>query len=321
MNLAIVGATGLVGKKMIEVLQERNIRANFFLFGNEGAGDEIEIYGKKHVVQKIDLSKIENQNLDYALFAVGSDVAKMLVPEFAKRKIKVIDNSSAFRRDENISLVVPQVNRGVLKKSDFVFANPNCSTIQLVTALKPLDDAFGIKRVIVSTQQAVSGAGKEAIDDLMFGSQNKFDHPIQNNIIPYIDAFLPNSYTFEEDKLMFESKKILSRPNLKITATATRVPVLNCHSESVNVSFQKNATLQQVRQALLQGENIVVQDDPQTKSEPMPIYANGRDEVFVGRLRKDESEENAFNMWVVADNLRRGAASNAVDILQELEKL
>lgn len=317
LNIAVVGATGLVGKKIVEVLLERKIEANLHLFASSKKEDEIQISGKKFSVEEIDLTKIKKLNLDYAFFAVEAEIAKNLVPEFSKRGIVVIDNSNAFRRKKNVPLVVPQVNVGALKTNKKIIANPNCSTIQLVTALKPLDEKFKIKRVIVSTYQAVSGAGQNGIFDLQNNTQTKFEFPIQNNLIPQIDIFLANGYTREEDKLIFESRKILSRPDLEITATAVRVPVLNGHSESVNVEFEKRASVKKIIETLKSAENIVYQETP----FPMPLFSNGKDEVFVGRIRKDFSKKNCFNLWIVADNLRRGAASNAVDIFESLEKM
>ncbi len=320
LEIAVVGASGLVGQKILEVLFERKIDANLHLYASERE-KTIEINGNKYFVKdinKIDFSQIK---LDYAFFAVDAEIAKKFVPLFVKNNITVIDNSNAFRRENNVPLVVPQVNSHVLKPSCKLISNPNCSTIQLVTALKPLDEKFKIKRVVASTYQAVSGAGKNAIQDLLNNTQTKFEYPIQNNLIPQIDIFLPNRYTKEEDKLIFESKKILELPNLKITATAVRVPVLNCHSESVNVEFEKKTNIEEIFSTLKNAKNIIVQDDIENKLYPMPILANERDEVFVGRIREDESRENCFNFWIVADNLRRGAASNAVDIFEAMEKI
>ena len=321
LNIAIVGATGLVGRKIIEVINERKLEANYFLFAySAGLGKEIEILNKKYIVQPLILSKLKDFNLNYAFFAIGTDNSKNIVPEFVKNKIVVIDNSNAFRRLKNVPLVVPQVNGEQLKKAKYLIANPNCSTIQLVTALKPLDKKFKIKRVIVSTYQAVSGAGQKGINDLENNTTSKFDYPIRDNIIPHIDVFLPNGYTKEEDKLIFESKKIMERPDLEITATASRVPVRNCHCESVNVEFEKQTTVKKILKILKQANNVIVKDDVANKVYPMPLFCDGKDEVFVGRIRKDFSKKNCFNLWIVADNLRRGAASNAVDILEELEK-
>ncbi len=319
MNIAIVGATGLVGRKIIEVLEERKIEANYFLFGSHSVGKKIEMFNKSVTVEKLEVETLGSYNLDYAFFAVESELSRQLIPYFACQGIKVIDNSNAFRRREDVALVVPQVNREVLKKTDTIFANPNCSTIQLVTVLKPLDEKFGLKRVVVSTYQAVSGAGKEGIEDLLNDTQNHFAYPIKNNLIPHIDVFLENGYSREEDKLIFESRKILGKSDLKITATAVRVPVLNGHSESVNIELEKPATAEEIRKVLSSAENVIVQDDVEKQVYPMPIFADGKDEVFVGRIRQDYSHDNAFNMFVVADNLRRGAASNAVDIFEELE--
>lgn len=321
LNIAIVGATGLVGKKIIEVIEQRNLKANFVLFGNSECRKIVKIFNKKHVVQKLDVEKLKEYNLNYAFFAVDAEISKKLVPIFAKNKIVVIDNSTAFRRKSFVPLVVPQVNASALNKKNYIISNPNCSTIQLVTLLKPLDEKFKIKRVIVSTYQAVSGAGKIAIEDLQNNTTKKFDYPICNNVIPQIDIFLKNGYTREEDKLIFETRKILSLPDLNITATAVRVPVLNGHSESVNIEFEKPATKNEIVKVLKTAKNIVLQDDFKNKIYPMPLFCTGKDEVFVGRIRKDTSNSNCFNFWVVADNLRRGAASNAVDIFECLENV
>lgn len=318
MNIAIVGATGLVGRKILQVLQERKIDANLFLFALE-SGQKMEFGGKNYEILDLNSTNLQKLQLDYAFFAVDAEISKKYVPKFAKCGATVIDNSNAFRREKNVPLVVPQVNPQALEKSKKIIANPNCSTIQLVTILKPLDEKFKLKRVVASTYQAVSGAGQNAIFDLLNNTQTKFNYPIQNNLIPQIDVFLPNGYTKEEDKLIFESRKILSLPRLRITATAVRVPLVNCHSESVNVEFEKSTCVEEVFAALKNAKNVVVQDDPANLEYPMPLLANEKDEVFVGRIRKDFSKKNCFNFWIVADNLRRGAASNAVDIFQALQ--
>ncbi len=323
MNIAIVGATGLVGSKIVEVLVERKHKFDeIFLFASaEEKSKKIKIYDKTYRVLSLEDKPIEEYKIDCAFFAVDAEVSKKYVPLFANAKIFVIDNSNAFRRDEDVPLVVPQVNGKELLRGGYIFANPNCSTIQLVTALKPLQDKFGLKRVVVSTYQAVSGGGSQALQDLKNNTKFSFNYPICNNILPQIDIFLDNGYTKEEDKVIFETRKILNLPDLKITATAVRVPIEIGHSESVNVELENSCTKDEVEFELRQGENIVVIDQPERNKYPMPLYAAGRDEVFVGRIRVDESCENAFNMWVVADNLRRGAASNAVDIFESLIKM
>ncbi len=316
LNIAVVGATGLVGQKIVEVIRERDINANLYLFSSTNETKEIKIADKNYKIQKIDLNNLPK--LDYALFAVEANIAKDLAPEFIKRGIIVIDNSNAFRRRKSVPLIVPQVNADCIKKNSKLISNPNCSTIQLVTILKPLDKKFKIKRVVVSTYQAVSGAGQNGILDYINNTQTKFDYPIKDNLIPQIDIFLPNGYTREEDKLIFESRKILSHHDLQITATAVRVPVLNCHSESVNIEFEKNVSVNKIIETLKHADNVILEED--LHKFPMPIFCDGRDEVFVGRIRKDSSKPNCYNMWIVADNLRRGAASNAVDILQCMEQ-
>lgn len=317
LNIAIVGATGVVGRKIFEVLNERKIDANFYFFAEKD--DFFYFFDKKIEVFRLNLENLPK--LDYAFFAVDSEISKTIAPEFVKRNITVIDNSNAFRRDSTVPLVVPQVNGNVLTANNKLIANPNCSTIQLVTALKPLDDKFKIKRIVISTYQAVSGAGIGGICDLENNTQTKFDYPIVNNVIPHIDMFLENGYTKEEDKLIFETKKIMSRPKIKITATAVRVPVINGHSESVNVEFEEKTDVKWIKNALKSAKNVILQDNPDKKLYPMPIFCSGKDEVFVGRIRKDFSQKNAFNLWIVADNLRRGAASNAVDIFETMEKI
>ncbi len=316
-NIAVVGATGLVGQKIVEVLSEREIDANLFLFAEHDTNTKMKFRGQSLDVMALKFSDLDSLKLDFAFFAVDAKVSREIMPEFVKRKIVVIDNSNAFRREKDVPLVVPQVNPEVLKGAKRIIANPNCSTIQLVTVLKPLDDKLKIKRVVVSTYQAVSGAGTNGILDLENDTTQKFDYKIKNNLIPQIDVFLPNGNTLEEDKLIFETRKILSHWDVGISATTVRVPVKNCHSESVNVQFEKPATLQEIAKILSEAENIVLQDDPAQKKFPMPLFCSGRDEVFVGRIRKDESEENCFNFWIVADNLRRGAASNSVDIFEK----
>ncbi len=319
-NIAIVGATGLVGRKIIEVLEERNIRANYFLFANkENTNEKIAIFGEEHEVFELNEQNFKDFHLDYAFFAVEAEVSKKYAQLFAKEKIVVIDNSNAFRRKKSVPLIVPSVNKESLNNS-FIIANPNCSTIQLAVALAPLKK-FGLSRIVVSTYQAVSGAGTGGINDLLKNKTDKFAHPIFNNLIPQIDVFLDNSYTKEEDKLMFETRKILCLPKLKITATAVRIPLLNGHSESVNVQLQKKVSKSQILSELSKASGIIIQDEPEKNIYPMPLFASGKDDVFVGRIRRDSSQKNCFNMFVVADNLRRGAASNAVDIFMLKEKL
>lgn len=323
MNIAIIGATGKVGQTFIKVLEEREIKAdNFYLYASQkSAGKLIKIFGKETSVLSLSKENIIDKKIDFALFSAGASISKEFAPLFVSIGAVVIDNSSAWRRDENVPLVVPEVNSEDLLSHNGIIANPNCSTIQAMLPLKALE-GFGLKRVIFSTYQAVSGAGQRGTLDLENGikgeSPQKFIHPIFSNVIPHIDDFLPNGYTKEEDKMIFETRKILHAPNLKITATAVRVPVFNAHSESVNVQLNSPFTLSDIKQAFAKIPNLIIQDSPQDNLYPMPIFCDGKDEVFVGRIRKDESAENALNFWVVSDNIRKGAATNAVQILQKI---
>ncbi len=324
MRIAVVGATGLVGREMLTVLEERNVKVTelYPVASEASVGKTIRFNG--HEVRVISMEQAISLKPDFALFSAGGSTSLEWAPKFAEVGTIVIDNSSAWRMEPNIPLVVPEVNLETTESGSKIIANPNCSTIQLVVALAPLHKAFGLKRVVVSTYQSVSGTGKAAMLQLEeeenghAASKPAYHYPIHRNCIPHCDVFLENGYTKEEMKLVNESRKILGIPNLKLTATAVRVPVDGGHSESVNVSFEKPATVEDVRWILSKAEGIVLQDDPETNLYPMPLLAHRRDEVFVGRIRKDESEENAFNLWIVADNLRKGAATNAVQILEKL---
>ena len=326
-NVAVVGATGMVGSKFLEVLTERQLPVeNYYLFASKkSAGKVIDFMGKPHTVIELNEENVKKVNVDIALFSAGGDISKEYAPIFAKQGVLVIDNSSAWRRDENVPLVVPECNASDILKHKNIIANPNCSTIQAVVALKPLHEAFGIKRVVYSTYQAVSGAGVKGFNDLKGGicgeKPQKFPYPIFGNCLPHIDVFLDNGYTKEEDKLIFETKKILNDQSLKITATAVRVPVYYGHSESINVEFNKPCTLEEVKKVLGSAIGIVLQDDPSNNVYPMAITAENHDEVFVGRLRLDETVDSGINMWVVADNIRKGAATNAVQIAEYAIKL
>lgn len=326
MNIAIVGATGKVGGKFIEVLHERNICADqFFLYASaKSAGKKIKIFGKEVEVLELKEENIVGKKIDYALFSCGGELSKKFVPKFVKLGTVVIDNSSAWRMNKDVPLVVPEVNGEDIFKHKGIISNPNCSTIQAVLPLKALDIKFGIKRVIFSTYQSVSGAGQKGVDDLKNGIKgekpNKFLYPIFSNIIPHIDVFDKSGYTKEEGKMIQETQKILHKKNLKITATAVRVPVFDCHSESVNIELKKSFRMSEIKKCLSQFENIVVMDDTEKNLYPMPLFCRECDEVFVGRIRRDFSCKNAINMWIVADNIRKGAATNAIQILQELIK-
>lgn len=326
-NIAVVGATGMVGGKFLQVLSERKLPAeNYYLYASaKSAGKEIEFMGKTYKVLELKEENVLDKKIDIALFSAGGDVSKQFAPVFAKHGALVIDNSSAWRRDENVPLVVPECNPQDILKHKNIIANPNCSTIQAVVALKPLNDAFKIKRIVYSTYQAVSGAGVRGFNDLKGGicgeKPQKFPYPIFGNCLPHIDVFLDNGYTKEEDKMIFETKKILNDWDLKITATCVRVPVYYGHSESINVEFEKPCTVEQVREILSAAPGVIVRDDVKNNVYPMPIIAEDKDEVFVGRIRKDDTVFSGVNLWVVADNIRKGAATNAVQIAEKAIEL
>lgn len=324
MNIAVVGATGMVGSKFIQVLQERNIQAdNFYLYASsKSAGKKIKLFDKEYEIIELKVENIIDKKIDYALFSAGGSISKEYAPVFAKNGAIVIDNSSAWRRDENIPLVVPEVNPEDILWNTGIIANPNCSTIQAILPLKALHDKYGIKRIVYSTYQAVSGAGQKGYLDLQNGVQGmapqKFVHPIFSNTLPHIDDFLDNGYTKEEEKMIFETRKILHNQDLKITATTVRVPVFDCHSESINVEFEKPFELEDAVNALENFENVIVMDNPKKNVYPMPVLCKDKDEVYVGRIRRDFSVDNGLNMWVVADNIRKGAATNAIQILEKI---
>ena len=326
-NVAVVGATGMVGRKFLEVLSERQLPVeNYYLFASaKSAGSQIDFMGKKHTIIELAEKNIVDKNIDIALFSAGGDVSKEFAPIFAKHGILVIDNSSAWRRDENVPLVVPECNADDISWHKNIIANPNCSTIQAMVVLKPLHKAFKIKRVIYSTYQAVSGAGVKGFNDLKNGIEGiapqKFPQPIFGNCLPHIDVFMDNGYTKEEDKMIFETKKILNDQDIKVTATCVRVPVYFGHSESINLEFEKPCTVEQVKEVLKNAEGVVLQDDIASALYPTPLSAENKDEVFVGRIRKDDTVESGINLWCVADNIRKGAATNAVQIAQKVIEL
>ncbi len=326
-NVAVVGATGMVGRKFLEVLTERKLPVeNYYLFASaKSAGSKIDFMGKEHTVIELSEENINKYDIDIALFSAGGDVSKQFAPIFAKKGTLVIDNSNAWRRDPSVPLVVPECNAEDIKWHKNIIANPNCSTIQAVVPLKALNDAFKIKRIIYSTYQAVSGAGVKGFNDLKGGicgdKPQKFPYPIFGNCLPHIDIFLDNGYTREEDKMIFETKKILNDWDLKVTATCVRVPVYFGHSESINIEFEKPCTVEEVRKVLENTEGVVVQDDVKNNVYPMPIFAENKNEVFVGRIRKDDTVESGINIWVVADNIRKGAATNAVQIAEKAIEL
>jgi aspartate-semialdehyde dehydrogenase len=324
-KVAVAGATGLVGRAMMTVLEEQNFPIEEFrpLASARSAGTEVSFKGRK--VKVIELTGDCFEGVDFALFSAGAGVSKEFAPKAVQHGTVVIDNSSAFRMDPDVPLVVPEVNPKDAFKHRGIIANPNCSTIQMVVALKPLHDAFGIRRVVVSTYQSVTGAGKKGINQLedeIAGHplrDRKFPHPIAYNILPHIDVFLPDGYTKEEQKMANETKKIMGK-DIPVTATAVRVPVVGGHSEAVNVEFNNPCSVEDARENLSRAPGVIVQDDPNSNLYPMPIYAYGKNEVFVGRIRKDFSVPNGINMWIVSDNVRKGAATNAVQIAELLIK-
>lgn len=322
-KIAVVGATGLVGRSFLRVLEEKKLPVSkYVLFASKkSAGEKLKFMGKDYTVEELNEHSFD-EGFDFALFSAGGDVSKKYAPIAVSKGAIVVDNSSYFRMDDDVPLVVPEVNFEDALNNKGIIANPNCSTIQAMLPLKALDDKYHIKRIVYSTYQAVSGAGKDALDDLANEDNSKplkkFPHPIYNNCLPHIDKFLDNGYTKEEMKMVNETRKILHRPDLKITATAVRVPVSNSHSESINVEFDKQFDMDDLISTLKSFPNIVLVDDPSTNQYPMAIDATGHDEVFVGRVRRDESVESGINLWVVADNIRKGAASNAVQIVEKL---
>lgn len=326
-NVAVVGATGMVGNKFLEVLAEKNLPVeNYLLFASsKSAGKVIDFMGKPHTVIELNEENIAKYDVDIALFSAGAETSKKFAPIFAKKGTLVIDNSSCWRRDENVPLVVPECNANDILNHKNIIANPNCSTIQAVVALKPLHEAFKIKRVIYSTYQAVSGAGVKGFNDLKGGicgeAPQKFPYPIFGNCLPHIDVFMDNGYTKEEDKMIFETKKILGDWDLKVTATCVRVPVYYGHSESINIEFEKPCTLEKVKEVLAKAEGVILQDEPDKLLYPMPLTCENKNEVFIGRIRLDDTVESGVNLWVVADNIRKGAATNAVQIAEKAIEL
>lgn len=329
MKVAVVGATGLVGSKMLQVLAERNFPVTELIpvASERSVGKQVSFKGKSYNV--VSMTDAIAAKPAIALFSAGGSTSLEWAPKFAEAGITVIDNSSAWRMDPTKKLVVPEINADALTKDDKIIANPNCSTIQMVVALNPLHKQYNIKRIVVSTYQSVTGTGKKAVDQLM-GERNKavkgangqyemaYKYPIDMNAIPQIDVFLDNGYTKEEMKMVNETRKIMRDDNIRITSTTVRIPVMGGHSESVNVEFEKDYELNEVKQLLSSSNGVVVIDDLANQQYPMPMTAHEKDDVFVGRLRRDESQPNTLNMWIVSDNLRKGAATNAVQIAEYL---
>lgn len=323
MKVAVVGATGLVGTKMLQVLAERNFPVTELVpvASEKSVGKEVEFKGKKYKV--VSLKDAIAAKPAVALFSAGGSTSLEWAPQFAEAGITVIDNSSAWRMDPARPLVVPEINADVLTANDKIIANPNCSTIQMVVALNPLHKKYGIKRIVVSTYQSVTGTGVKAVNQLMnerkgVSGEMAYKYPIDLNVIPQIDVFLDNGYTKEEMKMVKETAKIMRDDSIRVTATTVRIPVMGGHSESVNVEFEKDYTLDEVRSILSSAPGVVLVDDVANAQYPMPKDAHEKDEVFVGRLRRDESQPNTLNLWIVSDNLRKGAATNAVQIAEYL---
>jgi aspartate-semialdehyde dehydrogenase len=325
MKIAVVGATGLVGSMMLKVLEERNFPLTELIpvASERSVGKEIEYKGKKYKVVSMDDAIAMRP--DIALFSAGGTTSLKEAPRFAEVGTVVIDNSSAWRMEPTIPLVVPEVNASVLTKNDKIIANPNCSTIQMVVVLKPLHEKYKIKRVVVSTYQSVTGTGVKAVDQLMnerkgVATAMAYPYTIDLNVIPQIDVFTENDYTKEEMKMINETKKIMGDDAIRVTATTVRIPVMGGHSESINIEFENEFDVNEIKTLLANADGIVLQDDPSKLLYPMPLTAHNKDAVFVGRIRRDESHPKALNLWVVSDNLRKGAATNAVQIAEYLIK-
>jgi len=323
MKIAVVGATGMVGAVMLKLLEERQFPLTELIpvASERSVGKKISYKGAEHAI--VGLAAAVEMRPDIAVFSAGGDTSLEWAPKFAEAGTTVIDNSSAWRMDPTKKLIVPEINASILTPNDKIIANPNCSTIQLVMALSPLHNKYKMKRVVVSTYQSVSGTGVKAVQQLEneingVDGEMAYPYPIGRNALPHCDVFLENGYTKEEMKLAMEPQKILGDNSFAITATAVRIPTAGGHSESVNVQFENDFELQEVRTLLSKTEGVTVQDNTDTNTYPMPIYANGKDDVFVGRIRRDETEENSLNMWIVSDNLRKGAATNTIQIAEYL---
>lgn len=322
-NIAIVGATGMVGRTFLKVLEERNFPIeNLYLFSSKkSAGSYVVFNGKDYIVEELKEDSFD-RDIQIALFSAGGDISKIYAPIASSKGIIVVDNSSYWRMDPNVPLIVPEVNPEAVKNHNGIIANPNCSTIQAMVALKPLHDKYKIKRIVYSTYQAVSGSGVKGVKDLEEGLKGNptgfYPHPISFNCLPHIDSFTENGYTKEEMKMINETMKIFDDYNLKITATTVRVPVKNSHSESINIEFEKEFELQTLVSTLESSPGVIVLDDTNNNIYPTAIDCTGKDEVFVGRIRRDFSVDNGINIWVVADNIRKGAATNAIQIAELL---
>jgi len=321
MNIAIVGATGLVGRKMLQVLAERKFSYDelYLVASRKSAGSVIDFAGTQYTV--ITVEEALKKDIDIALFSAGASVSKQYAPLFADKGTYVVDNSSAWRMDKTKKLVVPEINGNVLTAEDRIIANPNCSTIQMLMAIYPIYKEFGIKRIVVSTYQSVTGSGKKAVDQLIyersgFDAEKKYPHKIDMNVLPHCDVFVEDDYTTEEMKLVNETHKIFDDYSIAVNATAVRVPVVGGHSESVYLELDKKVDLDRIKKLISEFPGVVLYDEPDNDKYPMPIVSYDHDEVFVGRIRRDLFSDNAMTMWVVADNLRKGAATNAVQIAE-----
>jgi aspartate-semialdehyde dehydrogenase len=330
LHIGVVGATGAVGREMLKILEQRNfpLKKIKALASHRSAGIKLQFKGKEITVEELTPNSFNDLNI--ALFSAGGNVSKEFAPIAAEKGCVVVDNSSAWRMDPEVPLVVPEVNPQDLKKHKNIIANPNCSTIQMVVPLKPIHDIAKIKRIVVSTYQAVSGTGQKAIEELEKQVRDLFNlkeaeakvypYQIAFNCLPHIDIFLDNDYTKEEMKMVNETKKIMGDDSIKVTATTVRVPVFYGHSESINIETEKKISAKEIRAILTQAPGVKILDNPKEKIYPMPIFAAGEDEVFVGRIRDDDTIENGINMWIVADNIRKGAALNTIQIAEELLK-
>ncbi|RCR65451.1 aspartate-semialdehyde dehydrogenase [Larkinella punicea] len=324
MKIAVVGATGLVGGEILKVLEERNFPVTELIpvASERSVGKQITFKGKQVTIVSFEDAIAAKPAI--AIFSAGGSTSLKLAPLFAEAGITVVDNSSAWRMDPTKKLVVPEINAHTLTPEDKIIANPNCSTIQMVVVLDPLHKKYGVKRVVVSTYQSVTGTGKAAVDQLFsersgdYSNPKVYPHPIDLNVLPHIDVFLDNGYTKEEMKMVNETKKIMGDDTIQVTATTVRIPTIGGHSEAVNIEFENDYEVSDVVKILEEAEGVIVQDDPKNYLYPMPLTAHGKDEVFVGRIRRDESQPNTLNLWIVADNLRKGAATNAVQIAEYL---
>lgn len=323
MKIAVVGATGLVGGEMLKVLEEHQVPVTELVpvASERSVGKKVTFKGKEYTV--VGMKTAIELKPDIAIFSAGGSISKEFAPQFAEAGITVIDNSSAWRMSPDHKLIVPEINADTLTKEDKIIANPNCSTIQMVVALAPLHQKYQIKRVVVSTYQSVTGSGVKAVSQMEGEREGKdvaraYPHPIDKNVLPHIDVFMDNGYTREEMKMVNETKKIMGDDSIKVTATAVRIPVVGGHSEAVNIEFEQEYDLEDIRNILANTSGIILQDNVNNNEYPMPLNAHGKDEVFVGRLRRDETQPKTLNMWIVADNLRKGAATNAVQIAEHL---